>query len=241
MLRLQTLIRILYGASVARDNRAAFFQGRQLVQNIFGDGMSAGVNSLNDNICYMEYTYGDMNRSNNRGVSWTDISPPNAGTSSAYCFVAPYNIAKSNPNVVYIGGTAIYKSTTGGGSWQAPRASVFGGNRLLSSGSFLYKHRYIICRVCAESAAAAEFSAVNGGVNWTNITGSLPNRYVTGLTVNPNNSKEVVATFGGFGTPHVYKSTDNGNNWLNISGNLPDLPHHTVVMELLYPQNIYVK
>jgi len=225
-----------------QDNRAAFYQGAgNWYKTFFGDGMSAGVNSQNDNICYMEYTYGDMNKSNSRGVSWTDISPPNAGTASAYCFVAPYNITKSNPNVVYIGGTAIYKSTTGGGNWQGPYgAAVFGGNRLLSMAVSYTSTDTLYVGSAPSAAAAGVFRSVNGGVNWTNITGSLPNRYVTGLTVNPNNSKEVIATFGGFGTPHVYKSTDNGNNWTNISGNLPDLPHHTVVVDPLYPQNIYV-
>ena len=225
-----------------QDNRAAFHQGTTAwYKTFFGDGMSAGVNASNDNICYMEYTYGDLNKSTNRGVSWTDISPPNAGTSSAYCFVAPYTIAKSNSNIVYIGGTSIYKSTTGGGNWQGPYgASVFGGNRLLSMAVSYTNPDTLYAGSAPSATTAGVFRSVNGGVNWTSITGTLPNRYVTDLAINPNNSKEVIATFGGFGTGHVFRTTNNGDTWTNISGNLPDIPHQSAVIDPLFPQNIYV-
>lgn len=225
-----------------QDNRAAFNQGTTAwYKTFFGDGMSAGVNSNNDNICYMEYTNGDLNRSTNRGIAWSDISPPNAGNASSYCFVAPYVVTKSNPNYIYIGGTAIYKSTTGSGSWQGPYgATVFGGNKLLSMAVSYTSTDTLYVGSAPSVTTAGVFRSVNGGVNWTNITGSLPNRYVTDLTVNPNNSKEVISTFGGFGTGHVFRSTNNGNAWTDITGNLPDVPHQSVVMDPLYAQNIYV-
>ncbi|MCY7362122.1 MAG: T9SS type A sorting domain-containing protein, partial [Ignavibacteria bacterium] len=66
-----------------------------------------------------------------------------------------------------------------------------------------------------------------------------PNRYATDITVNPNNSAEVFVTFGGFGSGHVFKSVNAGINWQNISGNLPDVPHHSVIIDPLFNQNIY--
>jgi photosystem II stability/assembly factor-like uncharacterized protein len=225
-----------------QDNRAAFHQGTTAWYKTFvGDGMSAGVNSQNDNICYMEYTCGDLRKSTNRGVDWFDISPPNAGNQSAYCFVTPYVVTKPNPNYIYIGGTSIYKSTTAGSAWQGPYgAAVFGGNKLLSMAVSYTNPDTLYVGSAPGVTVAGVFRSVNGGVNWTNVTGVLPNRYVTDLTVNPNNSKEVIATFGGFGTPHIFRSTNNGDNWTNITGNLPDVPHQSVVMDPLYPQNIYV-
>lgn len=228
-----------------QDNRAAIHQGTTAwYKTFFGDGMSAGVNSTNDNICYMEYTCGDLNRSTNRGVGWSDISPPNAGSASSYCFVAPFNVAKSNPNIIYIGGTGIYKSTTGSGSWQGPYgASVFGGNKLLSMAVSYTNPDTLYVGSAPSVTNAGVFRSVNGGLNWTNITGILPNRYVTDLAVNPNNSKELIAVFGGFGVfapGHVFRSTNSGNTWTDISGNLPDIPHQSVVIDPLFPQNIYV-
>jgi len=225
-----------------QDNRGAFFQGTNAWYKTFvGDGFWTAVNSSNDNICYIEYSYGAIYKSIDRGQNWDVIGPPNSGNAASYCFSAPYVSAKSNPNIMYVGGTGVYKSTAGGDSWQGPYgASVFGGNRLLSMAVSFTNPDTLYAGSAPSAATAGVFKSVNGGLNWTNITGSLPNRFVTDLTVNPNNSKEVVATFGGFGTGHVFRTTNNGDSWANISGNLPDAPHQCVVMDPLYTQNIYV-
>jgi photosystem II stability/assembly factor-like uncharacterized protein len=228
-----------------QDNRAAFSQGTNAWYKTFvGDGFWTAVNSANDNICYVEYSYGDISKSNNRGQSWTDIGPPGNGNGANYCFSAPYVSAKSNPNIMYVGGTGIYKSTTGGGNWQGPYgASVFGGNRLLSMAVSFTNQDTLYVGSAPSVTAAGVFRSYNGGLNWTNVTGNLPNRFVTDLTVNPNNSKEVIAVFGGFGTlapGHVFRTINNGDTWTDISGNLPDVPHASVVMDPLYTQNIYV-
>jgi hypothetical protein len=60
----------------------------------------------------------------------------------------------------------------------------------------------------------------------------LPNRYVTGLAVDPADPKHVYATFGGFsrkwipsaGQGHVFESKDGSLTWTDISGNFPDAP-----------------
>jgi len=225
-----------------QDNRGAVFQGANNWYKTFvGDGMWSAVNSQNDNICYIEYTYGALYKSTNRGLSWSTIPPPNSGNASNYCFVTPFVCAKSNPNILYIGGTGIYKSTVGGGSWQGPYgAAVFGGNKILSMAVSYTNPDTLYAATVPGTAAAGVFRSVNGGVNWTSVTGTLPNRYPTDLTVNPNNSKEVFITFGGFGTSHIFRSTNSGTNWSDISGNLPDIPHQSVTVDPLYPQNIYV-
>jgi hypothetical protein len=221
-----------------QDNRSAFYQGTVAWYKTFqGDGMWCAVNSTNDNICYTEYTNGDINRSMNRGVSWSDISPPGAGSESNYCFAAPYICCKSNPSIIYAGGINIYKSTTGGGNWQGPYGS-FGG-KILSLVCSNFSTDTLYCAT-VPGATAGVFRSFNGGLNWTDITGSLPNRYPTKMNINPNNVKEVYITFGGFGTGHVYKSTDIGATWTNITGNLPDLPHQSIALDPVYPLNIYV-
>jgi hypothetical protein len=162
--------------------------------------------------------------------------------SGSFCFVTPYVCSKSNPNVLYIGGSQLYKSTNGGTEWSGPfGGSVFGGTRLLSMAvSYTNPDTLYVGSAPTSTILGGVFRSVNGGVNWSNITDILPNRYPTDITVNPNNSKEVIVTFGGFGTGHVFRSTNSGNSWTNISGNLPDLPHQCVVMDPLFSQNIYV-
>jgi len=223
-----------------QDNRSAFYQGTTAWYKTFsGDGMWCGVNSQNSSICYTEYTYGDINRSNNGGVSWSDISPPGSGSENNYCFVAPYLICRSNPNIVYAGGISVYKSSVGGGSWQGPYGSF--GSKILSMDASATSTDTVYAGTVPVGATVAAIFRTTDGTTWTNVTnGTIPNRYPIDIHVNPMNSKEVYVVFGGFGTGHVYKTSNAGATWVNISGNLPNVPHQCVVVDPQYPQNVYV-
>ncbi|MBU1299272.1 MAG: T9SS type A sorting domain-containing protein, partial [Bacteroidetes bacterium] len=89
------------------------------------------------------------------------------------------------------------------------------------------------------SIRAGIFKSVDGGVNWTNITSILPNRYPMDIAVNPKKSYELYAAFSGFGTAHIYRSTNGGATWLNIQGDLPDVPFQSIVVDPIYDNIIY--
>jgi hypothetical protein len=81
--------------------------------------------------------------------------------------------------------------------------------------------------------------STNVGGHWHELSmKGLPNRYITSLTVDPNNARHVYASFGGFFATvfpagrfgHVWESTNGGKSWHNISGNLPNAPLHKLVI-----------
>lgn len=80
----------------------------------------------------------------------------------------------------------------------------------------------------AGTTDANVWRTTNGGADWTNITGDLPERYVTNIKTSPVNPNMVYVTISGYkdndNTPHVFRSDDLGDSWINISGDLPDLP-----------------
>ncbi len=222
-----------------QDNRSAFYQGTTAWYKTFvGDGFTCAINSQNDNICYTEYSYGAIYRSSNRGVSWSVIGPPGSGNASNYCFAAPFISARSNPNVLYAGGTNLYKSTTGSGSWVS--VGILGAKALSMDASATSSDTVYIGTIPVINSQDAKIYKLAGNTLTDVTNGQLPNRYPTDIHVNPNNSMIVYATFGGFGTGHVYRTTNGGSSWQNISGNLPDIPHQTVCIDPLYQQNIYV-
>jgi hypothetical protein len=227
-----------------QDNRSAFYQGTTAWYKTFsGDGACSQVSSQSNSVCYTEYTYGSISSSNNGGVSWNGAAsgPPNNGSETYYCFNMPYVVCKTNPAVLYAGGTSMYKSVNSGSGWSLQ--NTFTNQKALSIAvsSTGTDTAYVGVLPTITSSVAAVYRTVNGGTSWTDISGGMvPNRYPTRINVNPYNSKEVYVSFGGFGTAHVLRSTNAGTSWTNITSNLPDVPTQSVVVDPVYPQNIYV-
>lgn len=220
-----------------QDNRAAFYQGTTAWYKTFsGDGMWAGINSQNHNICYMEYTNGAISRSTNGGVNWSGIT---SGLSGNFAFVTPYIVCRSNPNIMYIAGNNVFRSTNGGTSWSNSGALPY--NALSMDASATGTDTVYVGVIPTSAGQPAIIYRSTNGTAFTNISGSqLPSRYPTDIHVNPNNAADVYVTMGGFGSGHVYRSINAGVTWSDISGNLPDVPHQTVCIDPQYPANIYV-
>jgi photosystem II stability/assembly factor-like uncharacterized protein len=226
-----------------QDNRSAFYQGNPAwYKTSGGDGFCSAVNANNDNIVYTSYTYGDIERSVNRGVSFSYTGPSTTGDSNYFCFAAPFIVCKSDPQIVYLGSKGVYKATDGGaGTWSSLYGSSQITTKILSMAASYYSTDTLYVGALPTGGSAKIFRSVNGGLNYTDITGSIvPNAYPTGMTINPSNSMQVYVTFGGFGNAHVIRSTDGGASWINITSNLPDVPHHTIIIDPLYTNNIYV-
>jgi hypothetical protein len=73
-----------------------------------------------------------------------------------------------------------------------------------------------------------------GNFEWREITGSLPNHYVTSITIALSNPQLLYLTYGGFGRRHVFRSQDAGATWQNVTGNLPNI---SVNASLIHPDS----
>jgi hypothetical protein len=134
----------------------------------------------------------------------------------------------------------MYKSLNSGSSWTA-QTTFPGGGKALSIAVSNTGTDTAYVGVIPGTSNAAIFRTTNGGTTWTDVSGGMvPNRYPTRVHVNQYYSREVYATFGGFGTAHVLKSTNAGESWTNITNNLPDVPTHSVAVDPVYPLNVYV-
>ncbi len=66
-----------------------------------------------------------------------------------------------------------------------------------------------------------------------------PNRYIAGVTVDPENPAHAYAVFNGYsrrwipagGVGHVYETFNGGQSWNDISGNLPDVPGDALLIK----------
>lgn len=224
-----------------QDNRAAFYQGTTAWYKTFGgDGFCSQVSSQSASVCYTEYTYGDIAKSSNGGVTLNYLNNiPNSGSETYYCFNTPFIVCPSNPNVLYVAGTDFYKSVNAGSTFSSSMKNFGGGKALSMATSWLSTDTIYVGATPTTSVSASVWRSVDGGTSWTNITGALPNRYPTRMVTNPYKASEVYITFGGFGTSHIFKSTNAGTTWTNITSNLPDVPTQSVFADPVYPNNIY--
>jgi PKD repeat protein len=71
----------------------------------------------------------------------------------------------------------------------------------------------------------------NGGMTWTDITGTIPSGAgtITSIAVKNDDPNTLWVTLGGYTANTIYQSLNGGNTWADISGGLPQLPVYTIV------------
>jgi len=82
--------------------------------------------------------------------------------------------------------------------------------------------------------------STNGGQSWTDVTGGLPDRSITSITVDPTNPSVAYLTVSGFGSGHVFRTTNTGTTWTNISSGLPDIPANAMLVDPSDSNTIYL-
>ncbi|MCW9095520.1 MAG: T9SS type A sorting domain-containing protein [Ignavibacteriaceae bacterium] len=67
----------------------------------------------------------------------------------------------------------------------------------------------------------------------------MPDRYLTDIAIAPSNASTVYVTIAGFGSSHLFKSTDAGQNWIDIGSSLPDAPAFSVIVDPLDENKVF--
>ncbi len=175
-------------------------------------------------------------------------------------------------NVIYFGTQRLYRSADQGVTWMGLGASTDGfgadltknipdpnyGNGFPSYISAIVAHPLLDQNTnppgeiiwVGTGDGSVQFTSNAGAIaeaTFTNATRApLPNRYVTDIAPDPNDSRRAVVAYSGFnantpGTPgHVFMTSDQGATWTNISGNLPDIPANSVAIDPLLAGAIYI-
>ncbi|MFK5855802.1 MAG: PKD domain-containing protein [Bacteroidota bacterium] len=188
---------------------------------IGGDGMECLIDYSNENTQYGSLYYGSIHRTTDHWASSTNISGSISGNAA---WVTPYVQDPNNSNTLFVGYDEVWKSTNQGNSWT--KLSNWGGNTLRSLVIAPSNSSYIYT-----ATTGTIYSSSNGGLNWTNITGSLPTwaSNITYISVKNDDPSTLWVSMGEFNNYGVFESTDGGANWTDISSGLPVLPTNCVV------------
>jgi hypothetical protein len=207
-----------------------------------GDGGFAAVNYSNPTILYGEYVYLSISKSTNSGASYGTFTTglSDAGDDLRALFIAPFSLDPNNPAILVAGGSRIWRTVNSAGNWSQIGAEI--GSYVNGNGDTEYYKCSTIDIDYGNSALiwvgydnGNVALTTNTGTDWTRVDlndGGLPNRFVTDIAINPNNSNEVFVTFGGYYNNNVWYTPDAGVSWENRSGsapyNLPSLQVNTV-------------
>jgi photosystem II stability/assembly factor-like uncharacterized protein len=224
-----------------QDNGTIKYMGTPSWSKIFGgDGGWCAIDPANESVIYEEYVYLNMYKSEDGGDNWIEIHPYSSTEAN---FIAPFVICESSPNVLYAGTRGVKKSTNGGTSWTYPGGGSSWNGTPMAVIGVSFTSPDTLCAATGSSATSAIFEvrrSVNGGATWTNVTAGLPNRYPTDITYDRQDGRNVWLTFSGYGTSHVFSSTDAGLTWTDRTSNLPDIPVQSVAIDPANSDWVYV-
>ncbi|MGN9808180.1 WD40/YVTN/BNR-like repeat-containing protein [Micromonospora sp. BQ11] len=203
-----------------------------------GDGMMNRINPVDQLNVFACSQNGGCARSDNGGDSMTSIRARFAGT--RFNWVSPLEIAPGAPDTVYFGSNVLNRSDDRGRTWRAVSPDLTGGPTPRNATSYATITTIGIAPTDEDTVYVGtddgHLSVTrDGGATWTKATDpDLPDRWITRVTVDPQNPDVAWATYSGFRwesetQPHVLTTTDGGATWTDISGNLPQSPVNDVI------------
>jgi len=194
---------------------------------VCGDGTTCGIDYTDEQVYYGSIQSLEYLTRYDHGVT-TNITPgagSNCDDTLSYsgAFVPPFQMDENNPDYLYTAKRRLYKSINRGDTWFM--LTVTGGvnpNYLLAVAK---SNPTVIFLVEDNNAAGILRRSTNGGIGWTNLSGSLPAGVsLSNVIISPVNANRVYITSYGFNEDvKVFVSTNQGNSWTNISAGLPNV------------------
>jgi hypothetical protein len=203
-----------------QDNGTIRFTGSTVWEHIAdGDGGDCGVNQLNPNEVYHSYYNVSLERSNNKGDTWTWLAPPAVPS----LFYPPVEVSGAT---VAIGGVSFVVTRTGGPPWSTVSLG-------LPSGDGASAMRAIDANTFLVGTTKGRMLRVSwNGSNWIvkNLTSPAP-RYISCVAIDPSNPMRIWVTLSQLGGGRVFRSDDAGASWTDCTAGLPPIPINSLVVD----------
>lgn len=212
-----------------------------------GDGGCVAVDYNNNYNIYAEHQFLDFRKSDDAGNTYDDAMDGlgDANNSDNALFIAPFVMDPHDPQTLIAGGRRIWRTTDGADGWGQIRDALFYVDPAICSAIDIAPTDSRIIWVGYSNGLVSYTS--DGGGTWTNVshtTPDLPDRYVTGIAINPTDPNEVFVTLAGYRTDCVWRTTDAGQHWENRLGTapyqLPAIQVNTVRYHPLDPNWVYL-
>jgi len=215
-------------------------------ERIFGgDGFYVLVDPTDSDVIYCEYQWGNAYKSTDFGYSW-DWALDGVNDDDRRNWNSPIVMDPSDNETLYFGTYRVWKTTNGADSWTSVSPDLTNGDQGANFGT-------VTTMAVAPSNPSTVYAGTDGsnvwrkgglGGSWTNVSGDLPNRWVTRVAVDPTNDSIAYVTFSGLrwneNISHVYRTANGGGTWEPIDSNLPDGPVNVIAVDPEIPTTLYV-
>ena len=206
---------------------------------IGGDGFDVAISPTKDR--YYAEIYGhygiDIRRSIDDGRSFSNITV--GAIDDTGLFFTPFVMDPGDPDVLWTGGSHMWRTTDGGDVWKQATA-----NRLPP------RVRFSAIGV-APGQTNVVYAGTNSGSVWVSedALSAMPSwrepdppvsRYVTAIAVHPDEPQTAFITVAVFDEPQVLKTIDGGASWTAMDDGLPDVPALAVTVNPRNPDMVFV-
>ncbi len=209
-----------------------------------GDGNWTSINPQNDELYNFSLQGLFVIQANTATDTAYVLDIPKVGFTT---FTAPHVLA-SDGQTLYAASSAVAKSVNGGASFSLTNNGnpLDPNNTPVLSMDVAWSNPNVVYAATAPTtlfggSRSKIYATTNGGNSWNNVTRSnLPDRYPMDIAIDPTNEARAYVVWSGFGTGHVFRTDNYGITWEDITNGLPDIPHTAVIVDPLFPNNIYV-
>lgn len=188
-----------------------------------GDGMLAFISWNNDNYMWGSQYEGSLNRSTNKGNTWTSCA-----TITETCpWVTQWSESPITANTIYAGCENVWVSNNGGQYW-INNGDVLPGN---TSSITALAVSPANPSVMWTAKGGTLYNCIDGGSYWPAVT-TLPSGTITDIACHQTDEKKAWVTFSGFTNSNkVFETEDMGLTWKNLSPSLPNIPVNCIAVD----------
>ncbi len=143
-------------------------------------------------------------------------------------FIPPLVMDLPRPNTLYFGTSRLYRTRDRGELWTElyPGAGGTGSGNV----STIAPAPSDSLVIYFGSSSGDVRVSTDGGTTWSQRRSGLPTRVISDIVVHRGDASIAFLSVSGFGTSHVFRTSDAGLTWVSINGNLPDLPVNALAL-----------
>jgi uncharacterized repeat protein (TIGR01451 family) len=246
-----------------QDNGTLLFTGSSSWKSILeGDGLFTAIDFTNpDTVWYASSQFFAIEKTTDGGKSWVPaVSGIDRSSTSLLSFYAPFVMCPNYASILVGANDTVWWTGNGGGGWFQDSPKPMKQGEVVRALAFAPSDA-----TCNTYFAGTANNSVLPGpgtgkgsvlrhdaAGWTDITGDLPARGVSHITVDPADANIVYATLSGYGGPHLFSGTGglhvyktrnalgSAPVWTAIDAGVPDIPVNVLLLDPTRSGTLYI-